>query len=100
MQINISGHHIEVTDALKLHVTNKMAKLERHSDQITTTHVILTVEKLRQISEATIHISGADIHARAESEDMYAAIDSLVEKLDKQILKHKNKAVGRRQATA
>jgi putative sigma-54 modulation protein len=98
MQINISGHHIELTDSLKDYVHNKMDKLERHFDNITNTQVTLSVEKLRQIAEAQVHISGADLHAHSESEDMYASIDSLVDKLDRQILKHKEKAVGRRQS--
>lgn len=99
MQINISGHHVEVTDALKDYVINKMDKLERHFDHITNMQVILTVQKQRQIAEATVHIAGGDIHGKAETEDMYASIDSLVDKLDRQILKHKEKQVGRRQAT-
>lgn len=99
MQINISGHHVELTDALKDYVNNKMEKIERHFDHITNVKVILTVQKQRQIAEATVHIAGADLHGKAESEDMYASIDSLVDKLDRQILKHKEKQVGRRQAT-
>ena len=96
MKINISGHHVDLTPSLRDYVTSKMEKLERHFDHITTSNVTLTVEKLRQKAEATVHISGADIHAQAESEDMYASIDSLVGKLDRQILKHKEKIVGRR----
>lgn len=97
MQINISGHHVEVTDALKDYVTSKMEKLERHFDHITNMQVILTVQKQRQIAEATVHIAGGDVHGKSETEDMYASIDSLVDKLDRQILKHKEKQVGRRQ---
>ena len=96
MHINISGHHVEVTDSLKAHVKNKMDKLERHSDHITNTGVTLSVEKLRQKAEAKVHISGADLFARAESADMYASIDSMIDKLDRQILKHKEKWVARR----
>ena len=95
MKINISGHHVEVTEALKSHVESKMTKLETHSDQITSAQVTLTVEKNRQNAEATIHVTGADLHANAESEDMYAAIDALVDKLDRQLLKHKEKKVSR-----
>jgi len=95
MKINISGHHVEVTEALKSHVESKMTKLENHSDQITSAQVTLTVEKNRQNAEATIHVTGADLHANAESEDMYAAIDALVDKLDRQLLKHKEKKVSR-----
>ena len=96
MHINISGHHVEVTDSLKAHVKNKMDKLERHFDYITNAHVTLSVEKNRQKSEAKIHISGADVFAQAESADMYASIDSMIDKLDRQILKHKEKWVARR----
>lgn len=91
MQLTISGHHIDVTDALKSYVEDKLQKLERHYDHITTAHVILTVEKLRQKAEATIHISGAEVFADADCEDMYAAIDKLTDKLDRQVLKHKEK---------
>ena len=99
MQINITGHHIELTDSLRDYVNEKMTKLERHFDHITNVQVTLTVEKLRQKAEANVHISGADLHAQAENEDMYRSIDSLLDKLDRQILKHKEKLVGsRRQA--
>ncbi|ARU55965.1 ribosome-associated protein [Oleiphilus messinensis] len=95
MQLNISGHHVELTDALKDYVNSKLSKLERHFDHISNVQVTLSVEKLRQIAEATIHASGADIHATAEHEDMYAAIDALLDKLDRQVLKHKEKIVAR-----
>lgn len=92
MQLNISGHHVEVTDSLKTYVEEKLQKLERHFDHINNVQVILRVEKLEQKAEATVHMSGAEIFAHAESEDMYASIDSLVDKLDRQVLKHKEKA--------
>ncbi len=91
MQINISGHHVEVTQALKDYVQSKVDKLERHFDNITNVQVTLTVEKLIQKAEATIHASGAELHANSENDDMYAAIDSLTDKLDRQLLKHKEK---------
>jgi len=91
MQLSISGHHVEVTDALKSYVEEKLQKLERHYDHITNAHVILTVEKLQQRAEATVHISGAEVFADACCEDMYAAIDRLTDKLDRQVLKHKEK---------
>lgn len=91
MQINISGHHVELTTALRDYVTNKLSKLERHFDNITTTQVTLSVEKLRQKAEATVHVSGADLFAQSEHEDMYAAIDALTDKLDRQVIKHKEK---------
>ncbi len=95
MQLSISGHHVDVTDALKSYVEDKLSKLERHFDQITNVHVVLSVEKLRQRAEATIHASGAELFADADSDDMYAAIDALTDKLDRQILKHKEKLVER-----
>lgn len=95
MQITISGHHVDVTPALKDYVTNKFSKLQRHFDNITSTTVILTVEKLVQRAEATVHVAGADLFALSESDDMYAAIDALIDKLDRQLIKHKEKTLGR-----
>ncbi len=100
MQLNISGHHIDVTESLHAHVTNKIGKLERHFDHITNVHVVLSVEKLVQKAEATLHISGAELFADAESEDLYTAIDSLSGKLDRQILKHKEKLINRHRQKA
>lgn len=95
MKINISGHHVDVTDALNNYVEEKMAKVIRHFDNITTAQVTLTVEKTGQKAEATLHVSGTDIHASCEQDDMYAAIDSMIAKLDRQVLKHKEKTVAR-----
>ena len=92
MQINVSGHHVEVTSALRDYVSSKFSRLERHFDQITNTNVTLTVEKLVQKAEANVHVAGADLFATSESEDMYAAIDTLTDKLDRQLIKHKEKA--------
>ena len=91
MQINLSGHHVEITTPLREYVNSKMERLERHFDQVTDIHVVLDVEKLRHKAEATMHISGGDIFADAVEENMYAAIDSLVDKLDRQLKKHKEK---------
>jgi len=92
MQINLTGHHVEITDSMRDYVNTKFDRLERHFDNVSNTHVILTVEKLRQKAEATVHITGHDVYADSVDEDMYAAIDSLVDKLDRQIKKHKEKA--------
>ena len=92
MQITISSHHVEVTPALRKYVLTKFDRLQRHFDQITNTDVTLVVEKLVQKAEATVHVSGADIFANAESEDMYAAIDLPADKLDRQLIKHKEKS--------
>lgn len=91
MQINLTGHHVEITDSLRDYVDTKFEKLERHFDQINNVHVILNVEKLNQKAEATLHLSGAEVFANAEHTDMYAAIDSLIDKLDRQVIKHKEK---------
>jgi putative sigma-54 modulation protein len=91
MQINLSGHHVEITEALRENVNTKMAKLSRHFDHINNVNIVLTIEKLNQIAEASIHVSGTDIHAKAENADMYVSIDNLVDKLDRQILKYKGK---------
>lgn len=96
MQINLSGHHVDVTPALKDYVTNKLQRLERHFDHVTNAHVTLTIEKLQQKAEATIHVSGGNLFADAVDEDMYAAIDALADKLDRQIKRHKEKLKGRR----
>lgn len=95
MQITVSGHHVDVTPALRDYVHNKLAKLERHFDNITNAAVTLTVDKLIQKAEATVHVSGADLFAQCEDQDMYAAIDSLTDKLDRQLIKHKEKTLGR-----
>ena len=95
MQLSISGHHIDVTDALRNYVEEKLSRLERHYDHITNAHVILSVEKLQQRAEATLHISGAEVFADADCDDLYAAIDKLADKLDRQILKHKGKTQDR-----
>ena len=91
MQIKVNGHHVEVTEALRSYVTSKFERLERHFDQVTDIDVILSVEKLRQKAEATIPVTGGKIFAVAEEQDMYAAIDALADKLDRQIVKRKEK---------
>ena len=91
MQISLTGHHVDVTDALRNYVDSKLGRLERHFDHVINVHVILTVEKLRQKAEATIHINGANVFADAVHEDMYAAIDGLIDKLDRQVIKYKEK---------
>lgn len=91
MQINLAGQHIEITESLRDYVNTRFEKLSRHFDQITNVHVVLSVEKKQQKAEATMHITKAKLFADASDEDMYAAIDALVDKLDRQILKHKEK---------
>ena len=91
MQVNLTGHHVDITDALRAYVDEKIAKLERHFDHVTNVHVILSIEKLNRKAEATVHIAGADVFADSVHEDMYAAIDGLIDKLDRQVLRHKEK---------
>jgi putative sigma-54 modulation protein len=106
MQLNVTGHHIEVTPALRGYVEKKLDRVARHFDQVIDVHCVLSVEKLRQKAEATLHVSGNAIHADATEEDMYAAIDLLMDKLDRCVKKHKEKltdhhaAEGRRTAKA
>ena len=91
MQISISGQHMDITESLHNHVSEKVEKITRHFDHVTNTNVVLLVEKNRHIAEATINTKGAMIHASSTSDDMYAAIDSMVNKLDRQVIKHKEK---------
>lgn len=95
MQVNISGQHVEVTEALHDYVASKLEKLERHYDQIGNVQITLSIEKNRQKAEASLNIKGAQIHADAEHDDLYAAIDMMTDKLDRQLLKHKEKTVDR-----
>ena len=91
MNLQISGHHVDVTDALRSFVSSKMRRIERHFDHLIDANVILTVEKLQHKAEATLHVRGATLHAHEVQEDMYAAIDRLMDKLDRQICKFKEK---------
>ncbi|WP_070969974.1 ribosome hibernation promoting factor [Vibrio sonorensis] len=91
MQINIKGHHVDLTDSMQDYVNSKFDKLERFFDHINNVHVVLKVEKLQHIAEATLHINQGEIHASADEENMYAAIDGLVDKLVRQLNKHKEK---------
>ena len=91
MQINITGHQLDVTSALKSFTEEKLDKLERHYDKINSIDVVLDVEKQRQIAEAKVCIAKAELHATSEAENMYAAVDNLVDKLNRQLIKHKEK---------
>lgn len=91
MNLNITGHHIEVTPALRDYVSGKVEKVIRHFDHVTSIHVILSVEKLVQKAEITLHVKGKDIYADSSDADLYAAIDLLIEKLDRQVQKYKSK---------
>ena len=94
MQINLSGHHVDISEALRNYVESKFIRLQRHFDQITHTDVLLIVENSIQKSEAKIQVAGAEIFAAAESENMYIAIDLMTDKLDRQLIKFKEKTRG------
>ncbi|KAA3651672.1 ribosome hibernation-promoting factor, HPF/YfiA family [Denitromonas sp.] len=91
MNLNITGHHVEVTPAIREYVNAKLDRVIRHFDNVTSVNVILSVEKLVQKSEVTLHVRGKDLFAESTDEDMYAAIDTMADKLDRQVIKHKQK---------
>jgi len=91
MNLTVTGHHVDVTPALRAYVEEKMERLERHFDSVTDIRVILSVEKLRQKAEAKINVSGRHLFADTVDGDMYAAIDLLTDKLDRQVIRHKEK---------
>lgn len=91
MNLTVTGHHVETTEAMNNYVNEKIERLERHFDNVTDIRVILSVEKQRQKAEATINVSGSTIHADSVDTDMYAAIDLLTDKLDRQLIKYKEK---------
>ncbi|MDR2208221.1 MAG: ribosome-associated translation inhibitor RaiA [Azoarcus sp.] len=91
MNLNITGHHVEVTDAIRAYASEKIERVVRHSDNVTSVNVILSVDKLNQKAEATVHVRGRDIHVESVDADLYAAIDALADKLSRQMQKHKQK---------
>lgn len=96
MNLNLAGHHLEITPAIRDYVTSKLDRITRHFDHVIDVNVILSVEKLKQKAEANVHIRGKDIFVESDDINMYAAIDNLVDKLDRQILRHKEKKFERR----
>ncbi len=96
MNLNLSGHHLEITPAIREHVLSKLSKVQRHFDNVIDVNVILSVDKLKQKAEANVHLSGKTIFVETDDSNLYVAIDSLVEKLDRQILRHKEKYAARR----
>ena len=91
MHLSVTGHHVEITPALRTYLEKKCDRIVRHFDQVIDAHWILTVEKLRHKAEATLHVRGETIHAVADEGDMYAAIDALADKLERLVRKHKEK---------
>ncbi len=91
MNLTVSGHHVAVTPALRAYLRNKLQRVTRHFDHVIVLNVILSVEKLRQKAEVTLRVRGKDLYAQTEHEDLYAAIDALADKLDRQVLRHKDR---------
>ena len=91
MQLNITGHHVEITPALRAYVTEKMQRLSRHFDHVISINVILKIEKLEQLAESTVNAGGKTLFATDTAMDMYAAIDGLVDKLDRQVRRLKDR---------
>jgi len=100
MQINLTGHHVDITSPMREYVKTKFERIERHFDRVANIHVVLSVEKLRQRAEAELHLNGAQLFADHTEEDMYAAIDGLVDKLDRQLMRYKGKQQDHRGAAA
>lgn len=99
MQINVTGHHVEVTPPLRSYVTSKMKRLSRHFDHVISVNVVLNVERRLHAAEATVHAAGRSLFATQSSDDMYAAIDGLVDKLDRQVRRYKDKLTDHQGAT-
>ena len=91
MNLNITGHHVELTPAIREYATNKLDRVIRHFDHVTSVHVILSVDKLVQKAEVTLHVKGKDIYADATDANLYASIDLVADKLDRQVVKHKER---------
>jgi len=89
MNLTVSGHHVAVTPAIRTYVEGKLSKVTRHFDHVIDVSVILSVEKLQQKAEVTVHVPGKDIHVESNDTDLYAAVDALIDKLDRSILKYK-----------
>ncbi|MCY4283767.1 MAG: ribosome-associated translation inhibitor RaiA [Thiotrichales bacterium] len=91
MQIQLTGHHVELTPNLRRYVDRKVGRVARHFDQVTSARVILTAERQSSKAEATLHVSGAELFANATHHDMFAAIDLLADRIDGQVRRHKEK---------
>jgi putative sigma-54 modulation protein len=91
MQLILTGHHVEITASLRAYVEKRLERVRRHFDDVIDVNFVMSVEKLQHKAEATMHVRGGNIHADAIDTDMYAAIDALVDKLDRSVLKHKEK---------
>ena len=93
MNLNLTGHQLPITPAIRDYVYSKLQRITHHFDNVIDVNVVMSVEKLQQKVEATVHVRGREIFCEASATDMYAAIDGLIDKLDRKILKHKEKLV-------
>ena len=100
MNLHVTGHQLPITPAIRKYVASKLERIKHHFDQVIDVNVIMSVEKLQQKVEATVHVSGRDIFCESSAADMYAAIDSLIDKLDRTIIKHKEKNLAHRHDAA
>lgn len=96
MNLQLTGRHLEITPAIRDYVNEKFGKIKRHFDHVIDMNIILSVDKLKQKAEATIHVSGKNLFVECDDDNLYAAIDTLVDKLDRQVMKHKEKLSARR----
>lgn len=100
MNLQLTGHQLEITPALREYVTGKLARISRHFDHLIDVSVVLSVNKLEQKAECNVHVRGRDLFCESTASDMYAAIDTLVDKLDRQVIRHKEKSVEQRHTGA
>ena len=100
MNLYLTGHHLEITPAIRDYVSTKLQRITHHFDHVIDVNVILSVQKLNQKVEASVHVRGKDIHCESTDPDMYAAIDGLIDKLDRTIIKHKEKSLEHRHDSA
>jgi putative sigma-54 modulation protein len=96
MNLNLTGRHLEITPAIRQHVSDKLAKLKNHFDNVIDVNIVLSVDKLQQKAEGSVHLSGKDLFVECDDENLYVAIDSMIDKLDRQIIRHKEKYEARR----
>ena len=99
MNLHITGHHVEITDSIRTYMTSKLERVTKHFDHVIDINAIMSVEKLRQKVEVTVHVRGKEIFCESTAENMYAAIDALIDKLDRAIIKHKEKGLSHRHDT-
>ncbi len=96
MNLNLTGRHLEITPAIRQHVTDKLAKIKNHFDSVLDVNIVLSVDKLQQKAEGSVHLSGKNVFVECDDANLYTAIDNMIDKLERQIIKHKEKYAARR----